>query len=184
MDIYFRDLNKDVIDALKHVFVDKAKYEVGSIFSSPVEALVSPANSFGWMDGGIDARYVDRFGYLIEQRVQHEIAKQPFAELLVGQSIVVPTGDDDFPYLIAAPTMRVPRPTTAENVFLAARSAFSLALKLEYKSIACPGLGTLSGRVSPKEAAEAMHAGYKMALRKHLKRPISHASYLEGRSAA
>lgn len=179
MEIYFRDKNKDVVAALEYVFADKANYEVGDIFSSPVDAMVSPANSFGWMDGGIDAAYVRKFGDIVEQRVQREIAKHPFAELLVGQSVVVPTGDDDFPYLIAAPTMRMPRPTTAENVFLAARSAFSLALRLEYKSIACPGLGTLSGRVPPKDAAEAMHAGYKMALRKHLNRPIQQADYLD-----
>ena len=33
----------------------------GSIFDVACDAVVSPANSFGFMDGGIDALYVDRF---------------------------------------------------------------------------------------------------------------------------
>ena len=34
----------------------------GDIFSRPADALVSPANSFGFMDGGIDLAYSRRFG--------------------------------------------------------------------------------------------------------------------------
>ena len=34
----------------------------GSILEVETDAVVSPANSFGFMDGGIDAVYLDHFG--------------------------------------------------------------------------------------------------------------------------
>src|SRR4029434_4261958 len=42
----------------------------GSILDLPVDAVVSPANSFGFMDGGIDHLYSDRFGWEVQDRLQ------------------------------------------------------------------------------------------------------------------
>jgi len=38
----------------------------GSILDIPCDAIVSPANSFGFMDGGIDAVYMRHFGPRIQ----------------------------------------------------------------------------------------------------------------------
>ena len=38
----------------------------GSILDLEVEAVVSPANSFGFMDGGIDALYSSFFGWRVQ----------------------------------------------------------------------------------------------------------------------
>ena len=38
----------------------------GSILDVACDAVVSPANSFGFMDGGLDARYMDFFGEHIQ----------------------------------------------------------------------------------------------------------------------
>ncbi len=38
------------------------QFHFGSIFEVECEAVVSPANSFGFMDGGIDLLYSRRFG--------------------------------------------------------------------------------------------------------------------------
>jgi len=45
----------------------------GSIFDEPADAIVSPANSFGFMDGGIDRLYLERFGQSLQDRVQAQI---------------------------------------------------------------------------------------------------------------
>lgn len=160
MRLHFRDTNPDVIAALRITFGEDADYTAGDIFSSPADAIVSPANSFGWMDGGIDLIYVRRMGKVVEDRTKAAIAKLPFGELLVGQAIVIPTDYEQMPQMVVAPTMRVPRPTTPENVFLAARAAFHCALSAGLGLVACPGLGTWSGRVAPSDAAKAMRTGY------------------------
>ena len=78
------------------------------ITTTACSAVVSPANSFGFMDGGLDAALSDRFGWDLQKKVQATIADRPLAELLVGEALVVETGDDSTPWLIVAPTMRVP----------------------------------------------------------------------------
>src|SRR5579871_49495 len=65
----------------------------GSIFEVEADALVSPANSFGFMDGGIDAAYTDRFGPGLSQRLREIIKTKHHGELLVGQAQIVSTHD-------------------------------------------------------------------------------------------
>ena len=72
------------------------------------DAVVSPAKSFGFMDGGLDHALTVRFGNQIQDRVRQQIRTKRLKELLVGEAIVVPTNDPNVPWLISAPTMRVP----------------------------------------------------------------------------
>jgi len=71
-------------------------------------AVVSPANSFGFMDGGLDRALSERFGWQLQERLQKIIAKRPLGELLVGEALTVDTGNRSISWLICAPTMRVP----------------------------------------------------------------------------
>src|SRR5437016_5649909 len=80
----------------------------GSIFDVNCDAVVSPANSFGFMDGGIDALYTQRFGRQVQERLQDLIRQHHHGELLVGTAEIVDTDYPPIPFLIAAPTMRVP----------------------------------------------------------------------------
>src|SRR5215213_8123562 len=80
----------------------------GSILDLSCDAVVSPANSFGFMDGGIDMLYSQRFGWQVQERLQHLIANRHHGELLVGAAEIVETDNPRIPWLIAAPTMRVP----------------------------------------------------------------------------
>jgi O-acetyl-ADP-ribose deacetylase (regulator of RNase III) len=80
----------------------------GSILDARCDAVVSPANSLGFMDGGIDALYRQRFGASIESRLREIIERRHHGELLVGAAEILETGDPEIPYLIAAPTMRFP----------------------------------------------------------------------------
>lgn len=168
MHLYLRDLNQDLCEQWEKVFsgVDEVTVECGDIFRTPVDAAVSPANSFGWMTGGIDGHYVRVLGTEVERRVRERIGDQLFGELLVGQSIIVDVdGSPHCKHLIAAPTMRTPGPTTQLAVFLSTRAAVLLALSQKLSSVAMPGMGTLTGMVPLDLAAQAMREGYDDALR-------------------
>lgn len=139
----------------------------GSIFENPCDAIVSPANSFGFMGGGLDYYLSEHLGWHVQERVQKKIREEFDGELLVGQSLIVPTDHKDFPYLISAPTMRVPMSLASSsvmspNVYLAAKAIF-LALKKnpQIKSVAIPGLGTGVGGVTPIECARKMRMAYE-----------------------
>ena len=67
------------------------------IFAATVDAIVSPANSFGFMDAGLDLQLSERFGWDLQKELQKKIQARPIRELLVGDAIVVPTGDDKIP---------------------------------------------------------------------------------------
>ena len=124
----------------------------GSILETACDAVVSPANSFGFMDGGIDAVYVRHFGFELQQAVRRAIWDHAQGELVVGHALVVPTMNERIPHLIVAPTMRVPMrlPADTVNPYLAARAAFLAArAHRNIDTLALPGLGTGVGGVAP-----------------------------------
>src|SRR4051794_40598373 len=88
--------------------LDFVSVHFGDILDVACDAVVSPANSYGFMDGGIDALYSRHFGWGVEERLQKAIRERHHGELLVGTAEIVETGDEGIPYVIAAPTMRVP----------------------------------------------------------------------------
>lgn len=101
----------------------------GDILSLGVTAVVSPANSFGFMDGGLDALYTSFFGPQLQQRLQGMIREQAGGELLVGQALLVETGHPHIRWCISAPTMRVPTLLdTPLPAYLATRAAVRCAL--------------------------------------------------------
>lgn len=133
----------------------------GSILNLNCDAVVSPANSFGFMDGGIDAVYVHRFGVGIQRQVQ-DCIRLYYGELPVGCAELFVTNEIAIPYMIAAPTMRVPMalPADTVNPYLATRAAIDCALKEvpPIKTLAFPGMGTGVGQVPPEICARQMRA--------------------------
>lgn len=129
------------------------------------DAVVSPANSFGFMDGGLDYALSERFGWDLEKRLQKIIKELPEGELLVGQAIILETGDNIIPYLISAPTMRIPTNyniDTSINAYLAMKAILIKAKREErIKTVAIPGLCTGVGRMQPIIAARQMFQAYK-----------------------
>ena len=53
----------------------------GNITELAVDAVVSPANSFGFMDGGIDLHYSTVFGWHVQERLQAFIKTMAVQEL-------------------------------------------------------------------------------------------------------
>jgi O-acetyl-ADP-ribose deacetylase (regulator of RNase III) len=129
------------------------------------DAIVSPANSFGFMDGGLDNLISLRLGWDLQFELQRRIQALPEGELLVGQAMVIETGDALIPYLISAPTMRVPMSYnigTSLNAYLAMKATL-IAAKAhpQITSIAIPGFCTGIGKMMPEIAAGQMHAAYR-----------------------
>jgi O-acetyl-ADP-ribose deacetylase (regulator of RNase III) len=165
-----------VAEAHRHLMELPNVFEVAhrSVLDRPVDAVVSPANSFGFMDGGVDWAYLQFFGAELQTRVQTIIRLQRFQELLVGDAIVVPTYNEAIHFLIVAPTMRVPKIIgDPADVMLATRAAIRMALNFRFEHIVMPGMGTGCGQVRPDLAARAIRAGIEAGLRDTPRRPYS-----------
>ena len=144
----------------------------GDILETSADAIVSPANSFGFMDGGIDLLYTELFGRAVQQHLQDLIKNRFGGELVVGQAVTIPTHHEQFPWLISAPTMRTPADLTDTiNVYLASKAALRSALDEGLDSIVFPGMGTGVGNLNYNIAAVQMRRGFTDAL--HGMKPVS-----------
>ena len=137
----------------------------GDITKIKCDAVVSPANSFGFMDGSLDYVLSERFGWHIQEDLQKKIFDSDEGELLVGKSMTLETGDDAVPYLISAPTMRVPMNfniATSINAYLAMK-AILIACKNNnnIQSVSIPGLCTGCGRMPYHIAAKQMFLAFE-----------------------
>jgi len=152
MIITFFDRSAEMVDAYRKRFqkASDVKFFQGDFTNLPGEydAIVSPANSFGFMDGGIDLAYSRYLGWHVQERLQEVINSAYNGELLVGQAVAVFTDHPQFKSLLAAPTMRIPmRIGNTVNVYLAMKAIVRAVITYGFKSIAIPGLGTGVGNV-------------------------------------
>lgn len=141
------------VEVIHSRFEDVAEYD----------AIVSPGNSFGLMDGGIDAAIIDYFSYGLMQRVQTEIMEQYCGEQPVGTCLLVCTNNDRHPILAHTPTMRIPQNIQGtDNVYNAMR-AMLIAIKRagNIKTVLCPGLGTCTGCMPENLAAVHMYRAWR-----------------------
>jgi O-acetyl-ADP-ribose deacetylase (regulator of RNase III) len=152
--------------------MESVKIHCGSIFEVKCDAIVSPTNSFGFMDGGLDLEISEYFGGHVQERLQKLIQTRHHGELLVGCAEVVDTDHAEIPYLIAAPIMRVPtvlRETV--NVYLATRAILTMVkfgtvpdgtpVKHIIETIAIPDMGTEMGKVPPHICALQMKTAFQ-----------------------
>lgn len=152
-------------EALREGFHDYDPYpnveiHTDSIFNVEAQAIVSPANSFGFMDGGLDQAIMDRFPG-IQKTVQDLIKSRDMKELLVGEALVAHTHDEKTPYLIVAPTMRIPMKIgDTVNAYLAMKAILNKVIYSPIESVAIPGLGTGIGGMDYLVAAAQMRQAY------------------------
>jgi len=165
MKLHLVDIDADLVKAWTRCFGAYPEVEVrrGDLLAVARGCLISPANSFGFMDGGIDAAYARYFGPLLERRVRETIARRPEKFLPVGAAEVVATGDPRIPYLILAPTMSMPEQVPASHAYRAFKAALRAACAAERQitEIFCPGLGTGVGGIAPEDAAVEMASAYR-----------------------
>ncbi|WP_317493993.1 macro domain-containing protein [Haloechinothrix sp. LS1_15] len=151
---------------------DRIRVHHGSVLDVHANAVVSPANSHGWMRGGIDSVYARAFPG-VEQRVRSAILSYHGGELPVGRAVAARTGEPMPEWLISAPTMREPGehlPTDTVHPYLAARAVFEfwrdsevepgVAARDAISVIAMPGLGTGVGGVEPLNCARHVAAAW------------------------
>lgn len=134
----------------------------------PHDCFVTAGNAFGLMTAGIDAAVVRRFGEGLMQRVQQRILDQFFGEQPVGTAFILPTGDLHLPYLVHAPTMRVPGSIEGTDRVYAATWAALLAIQGHNRTseqrievVTFPAMGTGFGGVPFSEAARQMAVAYR-----------------------
>lgn len=165
------DRSAALVDAWEEVFDGDDRVEVieGDFFSVDADAMLSPANSFGIMDGGLDLAIRDALGPGVPRRLRRAILDRFHGELPVGAALIVPTEHPRWPHLVSAPTMRIPEPVPFSlNAFLAFRAAL-VAIWNHNKagdgapiaSMVCPGLATGIGRMDPRRCAGQMRVAWR-----------------------
>lgn len=181
MKFLLRDRSIAMVEAWRAEFAQAPDVEVshGDIFDLSADALVSPANSFGFMDGGIDLVYSQHFGWGLQERLRERLRADHDGELPVGQAVIVETLDREIPFLVSAPTMRVPMDVSQTvNAYLAFRAVIRAVRghneggEGPIESILCPGLGTAVGRMSPQVCARQMHYAYGTSHLRQVWNPI------------
>ncbi|MGP3581355.1 prophage tail fiber N-terminal domain-containing protein [Salmonella enterica] len=119
------------------------------------------AETFGLMDGGVDAAITAYFGSQLQERVQQNIIREYLGEQPVGTAFVIETGNSKHPWLVHAPTMRVPLIIDGTDAVYNATRAALLAIFQHNKSagedrkitsVALPAMGAGCGQV-PRTAS-------------------------------
>lgn len=174
------DTNADVVDAFKENFKHFENVEFFHGKFEDVEeydCMVSPANSFGIMDGGIDEAIIKYFGEDLQRNVLENILTFYSGMQPVGTSMLVKTGNEKHPYLAHTPTMQVPLSIiNTDNVYYA-MSAMLNCIKTHnnildnnpeivlrfcrINKVLVPGFGTLTGRMKPRQATQQMALAYE-----------------------
>lgn len=171
-------ISEDLFEAFKKHFAQFPQVEV--VFKpfeqTEFDCVVSAANSFGLMDGGVDQCITDYFGVQMMNRVQAAVLKEYYGEQPIGTSMVV-RGNKDVEYGVKnkyvahTPTMRIPMNINGTSYVYSAMKAMLIAVEkhnqnyyqnggnsdeTEIETVVCPGLGTNAGRVPAEEAAKMM----------------------------
>lgn len=173
------DDKKDIVKSFKKHFENSPEFQVKLcdvvelIKSGEIDIIVSPANSFGFMDGGIDEIYMNQFNGIQEtvmDKIEFYNVKDEYLRtyLPVGSSMIVPTNNKNCPYLLSTPTMRIPQSIrNTDNVYYAFSSILHSTRDIEklFKdkddiTIAIPGLGTGVGKLSPNECSSEIKRAY------------------------
>lgn len=155
-------------DTLPNVEIVTGKFETLPEF----DCMVSAANAFGLMDGGVDGAIIRFFGAALQERVQARILAEYLGEQPVGTSLIVETLHPQHPFIAHTPTMRVPMDISRTDHVYLAMWAMLLAVRKHNQTnaqainmVACPGLGTATGHVPFNQAARQMALAYKHFLR-------------------
>ncbi|MFF3906385.1 macro domain-containing protein [Streptomyces sp. NPDC001848] len=170
--VVLTDINTAVVEAWRAAFADTPEIEIrkGSILDEDVDAWVSPTNSRGRMDGGVDAVIKRHLGAGIQLRVQKAIRSQFAGTLPVGSAVCVPSGAVKPRFLISTPTMETSSQNVREtlNVALACAAAFQGIHQQNnrapgsIRSVALVGMGAQTGRVPARVCANLMWTGYTL----------------------
>ncbi len=176
------DIKPDIVAAWRREFNGYGAVEIieGSLLETDGPALVCPANSYGDMGGGLDKIIDDYFEGAAQNALMATIREQFWGELPVGVAAIIAMEHRRFPFLIAAPTMRIPgRIIGTINAYLAMRAVLVAVMRHNQSGepningVAVSGLGTGVGGLGADECAQQMRTAYDNILRGGWKRVVS-----------
>ncbi|PHR91896.1 MAG: phage tail protein [Blastopirellula sp.] len=151
-------------DGMPNVQVIKSRFED----LAPHDCFVTAANCYGIMSAGIDAAVTSFHGEKLCRAIQHRILDEYLGEQPVGTAMIQETGNQNYPYVCHAPTMRTPGSITrTDNVYQAAFAAFTSVYRHnvssdhKIKSVVFPTMGCGFGGMEYSESARQMAAAYK-----------------------
>ena len=168
--IYLLDRNAQMTESWGDYFKDMPNVVVvcddfaNFMNNNKVDCVVSPANSYGLMDGGYDLAITKWFGDNLQKKVQQYILANFYGEQPVGTSIIIDTDKDDIK-LIHTPTMRSPgkiRDTLV--IYQCMRTALMRAIENNVGSIVIPAFGGAAGQVEYDVIAKMMFRAYMQLL--------------------
>lgn len=173
--ILFISIDARTILALSEVFQDISDVtctidNIKNLKYEPNTMFVSPANSIGFMNGGLDQGYMDMFSG-IQKKVQDKIrilGKQTALGryyLPIGSALVVPVKNNCT--LVSTPTMFLPHDVSnTRNAYYAMMAALMAFRKVQLHTIEKPqllvstGLCCGYGKMDPLVSAKQMREAY------------------------
>lgn len=184
MNLHFVDLNQEFIDAISKKFLEggytNIEYTCGSVetIDPNYKAFISPGNSLGFMDGGIDYVYSRKMFPGVEQKIKAMIKGLSQESYLIQQGISLITRLGR-PYMkigsavcqivgpnsciIACPTMFLPHDVSmTQNAYNAFMAALLMVKKKSPNKtiIVCPALCCGYGKMSPEISADQIYRAY------------------------
>jgi O-acetyl-ADP-ribose deacetylase (regulator of RNase III) len=175
LTVHLRDQNPEVVKCWQAFFGRNPKVDIseGNVFDLDVAVLVSPANSFGIMEGGLAEQLNKLCDGQFESRVRKQIQDKWAGELPIGSAEIITSKLDKPRLVIISPTTRVPIRMTNANVnsYLATRGALrALAAYMRQEreehgatdidSVAFVGMGAGTCKTAPAVCAFQMYEAY------------------------
>ena len=129
----------------------------------PHDCIVSPANSYGIMSGGLDLLIRNELGVRAQDHIQWHINSKFNGCQPVGTCIIKQVNGERFTFLAHAPTMQ--RPKDINGTMNALSSFYAVLIETgnhpHIDSIACSGMGAGSGKLPPEEVSWQMYQAYE-----------------------
>jgi O-acetyl-ADP-ribose deacetylase (regulator of RNase III) len=152
-------------DEIKFDFLNEELSEL--VKSNKIDIIVSPANSYGTMTGGIDSD-ICKLDPSIQMKVKFNISKSIYLDMdkepYIPVGLCEPVKITNSLSILIAPTMKHPKDITkTNNIFLAFNSILIYLKHLHNHNkkitVACPCLGTGCGAMNAnKSAKQILHS--------------------------
>ena len=168
MKLIFVDNDRHFMAVAQEIFAGDNTVEFQPVnypwHEAEFDVVISPANSFGLMDGGFDLALINHYGLEVEEQIQKMVIQEYGGEQPIGTSKLVYANNGQ--YIAHTPTMRLPEQVDGtDHIYVAFRAALRACETIRTWSfspvVATTGLGTGCGRALPRIAARQMQLAWE-----------------------